>query len=97
MIDLSPEQIEMVKAILKQWIPNQKVVAFGSRVIGAAKPFSDLDLAIYNDKPLPAATMAHLRDAFSASNLPFKVDLVETVTIDKKFLKIIESHTYPIQ
>lgn len=97
MIDLKPEELETVKSILKQWIPGKKVVAFGSRVNGTAKPFSDLDLAIYSDQALPRSVMAHLRDAFSASNLRIKVDLVETSDIDENFLKIIESRFEKVQ
>ncbi len=96
-LDLLPDQLSIVKNILSQWVPGKKVVAFGSRVLGKAKPFSDLDLAIYSDATLPAATMAHMRDAFSASNLPIKVDLVEVFGLDEGFRKIIEGQAELIQ
>ena len=46
MIDLSPQHLQTVRAILGQHVPNCEVRAFGSRVSGAAKSYSDLDLAV---------------------------------------------------
>ncbi len=97
MIDLEPQYLNLVKSILNQWIPNLKVVAFGSRVNGKAKPFSDLDLAIYSNKNIPLDVMVHLRDSFSSSDLPIKVDLVEIIDLDKEFLKLIEKQSETIQ
>ena len=96
MIDIKPEQLETVKNIFRQWLPQHKVAAFGSRARKTAKPHSDLDLAIFTDQPISLNKMAHLRDAFSASNLPFKVDLVDTSLVDQSFLKVIEAQAVSI-
>jgi predicted nucleotidyltransferase len=42
----------------------------------AARPFSDLDLLVHEPASLTLAQRAALRDAFEASELPFRVDLV---------------------
>lgn len=52
-VDLQPEQWQIVQHILQKHVPGHAVWAFGSRVKGTAKPYSDLDLAIITDTPLP--------------------------------------------
>jgi uncharacterized protein len=54
-----------------------KAWVFGSRATGRARPYSDLDILISSPAPLDWRARADLRDAFEASNLPFRVDVVE--------------------
>ncbi len=73
-LDLTPEQVEMVRGLLRTHLPDTTVWAYGSRVTGKANRYSDLDLVTF----APAAhtrQVAELRDAFDESNLPFRVDL----------------------
>jgi type I restriction enzyme S subunit len=90
-IDISPAQLETVKKILSRYVPECEVRAFGSRVTWTAKEFSDLDLAIMTDKPLDFAQIGALQEAFTESDLPFKVDLIDWATIGEGFRKIIDS------
>lgn len=92
-LNISQEEWQIVQSILKQHIPQRTVWAFGSRVNGHAKPYSDLDLAILGDEPLSLAEHAALTDDFSESNLPWKVDLVDWNLIGKEFQEIIK-HAY---
>ena len=46
MIDLSPNHLATVKAILAEHVPGCKVRALGSRATWTSKDNSDLDLAI---------------------------------------------------
>ena len=64
--------------------------AFGSRVQGNAKPFSDLDLAVMGETPLDFRQLAALKDAFAESNLPFRVDVVDWAATSEAFRGIIE-------
>nr|WP_194301130.1 nucleotidyltransferase domain-containing protein [Acetobacter lambici] len=75
--------------ILNEIVPDREVRAFGSRVTGKAKPFSDLDLAVMGDEPLSLETRARLEDAFSESELPWKVDVLDWALIDVEFQNII--------
>ena len=74
--------LALVRALLRKHAPHHRFFAFGSRVVGDAadrkrvKPHSDLDLAIAG-APLPLEKMFALRDAFSQSDLPMRVDLVQ--------------------
>lgn len=90
MIDLNPGQIDIVKAILRRIVPDRVVWAFGSRVTGAAKTYSDLDLAILGNERLPVETLSELNESFAASDLPFRVDVVDWNRIAEPFRSIIE-------
>lgn len=96
-LDIRPADLEAVRAILRRHIPGREVRAFGSRVAGKVKPFSDLDLAVMGAAPLPASTLADLKDAFSESDLPFKVDIVDWAETQENFRKIIEAANVIVQ
>lgn len=96
-IDATVRDLEQVRAILRKHLPDRKIVAFGSRATGNMKPFSDLDLAIMGDQPIPATVLADLREELDESDLPFKVDLVEWASTSDSFRKIIERDAVPIE
>ena len=74
---LTEEQLCSVRAIIDSVLPGAEVWVFGSRATGHARPFSDLDLLLTQPRSLSWLQRADLRDAFEASELPFKVDVVE--------------------
>jgi len=87
---LKPIYLAMVQDILKQYVPEYDVWAFGSRVHGRnLKKFSDLDLIIINDKPLKTLQLFNIKEALSESDLPIMVDVLAWDKIDKAFQKII--------
>lgn len=90
LIDIRPDHWEIVQRILQEHVPNLEVWAFGSRAKWNAKAFSDLDLAIITDEPLPLDTSAALSEAFSDSDLPWKVDVVDWASVGDGFKQVIE-------
>lgn len=90
-LDIKPGDLKAVQAILRRHIPDREVWAFGSRVTGKVKPFSDLDLAVIGSEPVPAPILIDLKDAFSESDLPFKVDIVDWAETKENFRRIIEA------
>ena len=88
-LGLAPQDLSALLAILHRYIPEGEVWAFGSRVRGTARPFSDLDLVIVKDQPLDVQTRAELKYDLSESNLPIKVDLVEWARTDPSFQDLI--------
>ena len=85
MIDLPPNQLDQVHAIVRQHVRVCEVFAFGSRVSGRARKFSDLDLMIKGDTAIPWRTLADLREAFEDSDLPILVDVVDWNTCSDQF------------
>ena len=87
------EHHEIIKKILEEHVPEYDVWAFGSRVHSQRlKKFSDLDLVIIDQQPLPPKRVALLKEAFSASDLPFFVDIVEWSGLAETFKKAIKHH-----
>lgn len=81
MIELSAGQLEIVRRILSDHLPGVEVRAFGSRVTGTAKSYSDLDLAVITPTVLDPDSLRRLREAFEESTLPFRVDVVDWRTL----------------
>ena len=97
LIDIGPENWQIVRDILQRYVPDREVWAFGSRAKWTAKEFSDLDIAIIGDKPLSIALTADLREAFQESALPFKVDIVDWANITPSFRQVIQAVKIQIQ
>ncbi len=90
-LDVKPVHLALIKAILHTHVPEYPVWAFGSRIKGTAKPYSDIDLAIMTSTQLHLNTRAHLLEAFSESNLPFRVDFLDWSSLSDAFKQKIES------
>lgn len=97
MIDLTPAQRKTVADILQRFAPDCEVRAFGSRVRGAARSYSDLDLAIVSSEKLPFKKLAALRIAFEESDLPFRVDVLDWHSVSPEFKQVIEQNYETLQ
>jgi type I restriction enzyme S subunit len=79
---LAPTHLALVRRLLRAHAPRHRAYAFGSRVIASPadrarlKPHADLDLAL-DGPPLQPAQVFALREAFSESDLPMRVDIVD--------------------
>jgi type I restriction enzyme S subunit len=96
-IDVRPDLWVIVRGILRSRVPGYEVWAFGSRVRGEAKRYSDLDLAIISDTALPPAIRAELSDDFSESDLPWRVDVVDWAATSPAFRAIIARDKVVVQ
>jgi type I restriction enzyme S subunit len=89
-IDLSADHKRLVLDILRaHLLPRFKTWVFGSRATGRARRYSDLDLAIDAGRRLTLDEIAELAEAFSDSDLPYKVDLVDWHDIDDRWRQTI--------
>lgn len=78
-IVLTADELRTVTQVLSRLAPHHRAMAFGSRVRSGAeaaslKAHADLDIALVGP-PLAPHDMFVLRDAFSESDLPFRVDI----------------------
>ena len=91
-LDLRPEWLAIIQPIIATYLPESEVLAYGSRVTGTAHEGSDLDLVVRNShKPLmPTHNLGKVRDAFSESNLPILVDILDWAQIPENFREEIE-------
>ncbi len=91
-LDLAESELVTVRNILAVHVPHAEVWAFGSRVSGGSHPGSDLDLVIRNPKNLETAEqgLAALKAAFSESDLPFLVDVIDWARLPESFQREID-------
>lgn len=93
MIKVTARQLRAIQDILSRWAPGVPVRAFGSRVGGKPKDYSDLDLVLVGPARLGIAKLASLKEAFEESDLPFRVDLIDWHSISEEFRKVISKRS----
>ena len=99
-IQLRPQDRKEVERILGQFVPNEEVWAYGSRVDGSGHELSDLDLVIRHPSDLKqkqVGVLDELKEAFSESNLPFLVDVHDWARLPTAFCANIEAQHVVIQ
>ena len=97
LIELTPVEWQIVHDILHKHLPHCEVWAFGSRAKYTAKPYSDLDLAVLSSTPLSLEETSNLKEAFTESDLPWKVDIVDWASTQDHFKKIIAAEKIIVQ
>jgi predicted nucleotidyltransferase len=97
MIDLAPAHMAEIKRILAEHVPDCEVFAFGSRVNGKAWTHSDLDIALMGNARLDWRHVEKLKDAFSESDLPVIVDVLDWHTLSDEFRRVIMTNHETIQ
>ncbi len=90
MIDIENRHLHMINAILQRYIPEIPVWIFGSRIKGTARPYSDVDLVMVGEQPIPQMTYYQMKDALEESDLPYRVDLLDWHRISDEFKSIIQ-------
>lgn len=96
-LDLPPDHRRLVLDVLRGNLPHRaKTWVFGSRATGRARRYSDLDLAIDAGRRLTLDETARLAEAFSDSDLPYRVDIVDWRAIDDRFRELIVGERAPL-
>ena len=88
-ITMTSQAHETLLNLLEQYLPNTTIWAYGSRVKGSARPYSDLDLVAFTSEE-QRIKVADLIEALEESDLPFRVDLQVWDEIPSTFHKEIE-------
>ncbi len=96
MIDIDEKNLQTIYEIIRRHIPHVRVGVFGSRAQGTSRKFSDIDLIAMTLQPLPLSTMTALKEEFSESDLPFRVDIIDQAATDEEFRRYIDSQIIEI-
>ncbi|MCK5878124.1 MAG: nucleotidyltransferase domain-containing protein [Candidatus Marithrix sp.] len=97
-MQLEKKYLDIILHILQRWVPNCEVWAFGSRVHQRGlKPFSDLDLVLITKQPLDMSLYGRLKESFSESDLPIRIDIADWSQISDSFKEIIRKEHEIIQ
>ncbi|KZX15429.1 nucleotidyltransferase family protein [Methanobrevibacter filiformis] len=86
MIQVSQSEFEVIINILKNYVPNYEVWAFGSRYKKIANEYSDLDLVIVGQSELTLNQMPDLKYAFQN-----RVDILDWNILSDEFKSIINN------
>jgi uncharacterized protein len=96
-VDLPADERRLELQILRANLPPaSKFWVLGSRATGRARRYSDLDLAIDAGRPMTLDEAASLAEAFSESDLAYRVDVVDWRAIDDRFRQIIAKERVPL-
>ena len=89
---LTPDQHQSLVNLLRRFIPEVTVWAYGSRIKGTARPNSDLDLVVFTT-PEQRSLVSRLKDELAeSSDIPFVVDLHVWDEIPQQFREIIRKN-----
>jgi len=92
MIAITPEEEKIILDIIAEFAPDCEVYAYGSRVKGTHKEWSDLDLAFVcpNGERMSFCQRGDLREAFGESDIVFRVDVIDYNSAAPNFREIID-------
>ena len=92
-IHMEERHLKIVHDILSKY--PYTFYAFGSRVKGKQRRFSDLDLCF--KEPIPFNIQGDIDEDFEESDLPFKVDVLNWRYISPEFRELITKDLVVIQ
>ncbi len=90
-LQLGEKHLAQLDELLARHLPDTEVWAYGSRIKGNARPWSDLDLVVFAG-PEKKKAVAELREAFEESDLPFRVDLFVWDELPESFRENIRNN-----
>lgn len=98
-LQLLPRHLVIVQELLRQHLPHTDVWAYGSRVHGDCYEASDLDLVVRHSTDLTLNTpdLWRVQEAFSDSDLPIMVQIVDWARIPAAFHAEIEAGYVVVQ
>lgn len=97
MINLEDQYFTVLKDIIRSYIPDSKVILYGSRTKNKCKIYSDIDIAVIGKNKLDEKLKRDMVEAFDESKLPYRVDIVDWFDLDDDFKKIILGNGSVIQ
>ena len=84
--DVKQKIISLVSAL----VPNAKIYLFGSRARKTHGPRSDIDIALDAGHELERVMVGEVRDILNASNIPYKIDVVDFYGVSDDMRQFID-------
>lgn len=97
MIDVREQDLTLVRQLLKKHFPECEVRAFGSRVDGTARKYSDLDLVLVGPESLGRKRIHALCEELEESPLSFTVDVLDWCRISPEFRDVVSRRFEVVQ
>lgn len=83
------EQKDTIIKLLTVLFPNAKIYLFGSRARGTHKAWSDIDLAIDDNREISHYDLAQAKSVIEGLTMPYTVDIVDINNIPEELKNII--------
>lgn len=85
---------DTIRHIIFRYIDSDayNVFLFGSRASGKESTFSDIDIGIQGNRRVPGHIMQEIKGALEDSPIPYKIDVVDFVTVNDRFKKVALNH-----
>lgn len=90
-IKLGAKDKNKIIALINALIPKAKIYLFGSRARGTNSKWSDIDIALDAGRAIPQLDVAELKDIMTATNLPYKVEIVDFNKVNPIMREAIET------
>jgi predicted nucleotidyltransferase len=87
---LRHEDFELLKSIVRNFVPLSSVIIYGSRCNGTARDTSDIDLLIL-DSSITPLNVSELREQLDESNIGPRVDLHTAAELSDSWIQGILS------
>lgn len=80
---------EKIKDIIFRFLDTSKVKVylFGSRASKNEETWSDFDIGLLGSKAVDQAIIGKIKEELELSNIPYMVDVVDLLEVDKDFRK----------
>lgn len=75
---------EKIIAIINALVPEASIYLFGSRARGTYQHGSDIDIALEAQKPISSFITGEIMSIFEASNLLYKIQIVDINSVSEK-------------
>lgn len=75
---------KIIMPIILKYLPNVKIILYGSRARADAHEGSDIDIALDAGKKIEDAQMTTIIGELEESNLPINFDIVDFYTISER-------------
>lgn len=87
---IDSETKDKIIRIITALIPQAKIYLFGSRARGSASKWSDIDIALDAGKTIPLTAIDEIISIFQATNIPYKIEVVDLQQVNEDMKKAIE-------
>lgn len=81
---------ETIINLITALIPGAKIYLFGSRARDTHREWSDIDLALDAGIILPNVKIGEVNDVLAATNMPYKVDVLDFQNVSADMQEIIK-------
>lgn len=88
---ISLEDLDWIVKQIQSFFPDAHIIAFGSRVYGKPRLYSDVDICIQDKAPLNLSKWSQLDEVFENSELKFIIDLSDYHLLTSEMQQLVTS------